>query len=646
MQLLKLVIYSFDGHQRELNFRPGQVNIITGASKTGKTQLAEIARFCLGKSDFEVAMGIIRDKVYWFGLLVQFPDTQLFIGRPNPGPRKKSTKEAYVLMGQNLEIPEANDLASNTTTDALIQYLTAKVGIAENLNEPDPGQIRPALEATIKHAYVFNYQGQSEIASPKLLFHRQDEEFKAQSIKDTLPYFLGAVGNDRLARQQELRTLRARHRRLLQQIEEAESLRNESLTRGRALLAEAAAVGLLPNNALSREAVPVLPLLEGVRSWTPGALVGNANDDAIAKLELEREELRQEYIRLSTQLKAAKAYVFDQDEFNVEAREQGTRLRALNIFTKDQASGHTCPLCDSVVGSRMASVDDLHASLTKLEHQLEGTMRERQQLNRFIVEVEGRISELKRTMAEKQSAIQSLSFSQDESTDPIDQDFQRAVVKGKTIAYLENVGQSEDIASLQSQLETVQARIRELDEELDSENVRMRVSSIMNILGREITGWAKELELEHSQFPLRVDPLKLTIVADTQHGPKPMSQMGSGENWVGYHLVAYLALHKWFIEQNRPVPRFLFLDQPTQVYYPAEKDREGSMDALDHDEDRTAVTRMLKLLFGVTDELKGGLQVILTDHVDIHEPWFQQCVIDRWRRGRKLVPETWPDGQW
>nr|WP_312959964.1 DUF3732 domain-containing protein [Stutzerimonas nitrititolerans] len=26
--------------------------------------------------------------------------------------------------------------------------------------------------------------------------------------------------------------------------------------------------------------------------------------------------------------------------------------------------------------------------------------------------------------------------------------------------------------------------------------------------------------------------------------------MGSGENWVGYHLAAYLAMAKWFIKEN------------------------------------------------------------------------------------------------
>jgi Protein of unknown function (DUF3732) len=33
-----------------------------------------------------------------------------------------------------------------------------------------------------------------------------------------------------------------------------------------------------------------------------------------------------------------------------------------------------------------------------------------------------------------------------------------------------------------------------------------------------------------------------------------------------------LALHRYFRQNQRPVPGFLILDQPTQVYFPADKD--------------------------------------------------------------------------
>ena len=123
-----------------------------------------------------------------------------------------------------------------------------------------------------------------------------------------------------------------------------------------------------------------------------------------------------------------------------------------------------------------------------------------------------------------------------------------------------------------------------------------------------------------------------------------MDRMGSGENWVGYHIIAHLALHDWFTRKQRPVPRFLFLDQPSQVYFPAERDVEGSMAVLP-DDDRIAVARMLKLVVDVVHELAPGFQVVITEHAEVTEDWYRDAVVERWRGVRKLVPEDWRAGE-
>jgi hypothetical protein len=194
---------------------------------------------------------------------------------------------------------------------------------------------------------------------------------------------------------------------------------------------------------------------------------------------------------------------------------------------------------------------------------------------------------------------------------------------------------------LEEQAERLRSQCAALEEELSDERVRERLESIISILGQKMTAWARNLDLEHSKFPLRLDLNKLTIVADTVDGPVPMDRMGSGENWVGYHLIGHLALHEWFTQRGRPVPRFLFLDQPSQVYFPAEKDVEGSM-TLISENDRMAVSRMFKFVFDVVATLSPGFQVIVTEHADLTESWYQDAVVERWRKGAKLVPAEWP----
>ncbi|MBK8293114.1 MAG: DUF3732 domain-containing protein [Flammeovirgaceae bacterium] len=113
-----------------------------------------------------------------------------------------------------------------------------------------------------------------------------------------------------------------------------------------------------------------------------------------------------------------------------------------------------------------------------------------------------------------------------------------------------------------------------------------------------------------------------------------------GENWVGYHLIAHFALHKWFTTKNRSVPRFLFIDQPSQVYFSPDKGLDWQSGDV-RDEDHEAVGRMFNLAYTVANELSPKMQIIITDHADINEKWFQDSVIERWRTGVKLVPVEW-----
>ncbi|MDO7188285.1 DUF3732 domain-containing protein, partial [Acinetobacter baumannii] len=49
-----------------------------------------------------------------------------------------------------------------------------------------------------------------------------------------------------------------------------------------------------------------------------------------------------------------------------------------------------------------------------------------------------------------------------------------------------------------------------------------------------------------------------------------LRSMGSGANWLYSHVTLFLALHKYFTElgDKCSIPSILFLDQPTQVYFP------------------------------------------------------------------------------
>lgn len=84
MQIRELVLYGYNGKVRHLPFALGKVNIITGRSKSGKSAIGDIIDYCMGGDSCNIADGIVRDNVAWYGLLLQFDNERIFVARKNP----------------------------------------------------------------------------------------------------------------------------------------------------------------------------------------------------------------------------------------------------------------------------------------------------------------------------------------------------------------------------------------------------------------------------------------------------------------------------------------------------------------------------------------------------------------------------------
>ncbi len=202
MQIDELILYHRDGETRPISLKSGRLNVITGDSRTGKSSIINILRFLLGGGNPHAPHGPIQQSVAWYGLRGHVGETPFFIGRPAP-PADTDTNETMLVLGE-VVTPPLDELSSNTSSGALREYLGGLLGIEDNRNIPSLGQTRQALSASFVHSLYYCFQGQGEIANPEILFHRQNREWIPQTIRDTLPFFLGAQGADDLRRREEL----------------------------------------------------------------------------------------------------------------------------------------------------------------------------------------------------------------------------------------------------------------------------------------------------------------------------------------------------------------------------------------------------------------------------------------------------------
>lgn len=648
MQIETLVLYSRRGERREINFEVGRLNVITGDSQTGKSCLTNIFRYCLGSKRPDVPFGPISRTVAWYGLIVRIDRTRLFLGRPAADGAEEVS--AATLLVEPDGIPAFESLQANTTAAELRQYLASAIGIEENLHVPVLGQTRSALEAGLKHSLYYCFQGQGEIANPEVLFHRQNREWQAQAIRDTLPYFLGAQGLDDLHRRQRLTANRRLLRSAEQLLSNAQAEEGEGLDRVSGLLVEAQDAGLSPQQV---DGGPVLDAQGGralLRSILDRPFEPPAFGDAGAEFDAVGRELadqRERAREIVDQLRGLESFSEVAEGYADELGEHRARLTSIGLIHEDLHDAE-CPICGSLLSTDEADAGDDHrtvlAELDAVSRRLALAGRDRPRVEKARSELLAERETLLVRIAELNETLAALA----ETSDLVGRERERvniqSYIRGKIAEHLTTAPTAEaaDVVALQQRVARLQAAVTELEESLDPELLRSRVDSAVARVSRDVTSIAQRLGLEHSNDGVRVDVGRLTVVADTEEGPAYLDagQIGSGFNWVGYHLAVYLSFQRYFIAHSRPVPRFILVDQPSQAFFPPDRQTGGDLEELS-DTDRQHTKDLYQLMYDEVAAQDGALQVIALDHADFEDAWFQDCVVARWRHGEALIPPDW-----
>lgn len=644
IQIRAVVTYSHDGRHRVVPFEPGRVNIISGDSRTGKSAILGIIDYCFGAKEIDVPEGKVRRNVAWFALLLQTPRGQAFVARQLPIGDGKSNEAVYVQTDTEVFIPPASALRQTTNREGLRSLLASWTGLSDYLHEPPPGQTRDALAATISHALTFCFQSQNEIAQRKHLFHGSSDRFVAQAIKDTLPYFLGAVNDDYVANQQELKRVRAEIRQIVRRLAEAAAIRGDGVGRADTLLAEAKSVGMseLPDSASWQEKLDTLREIQS--RPVPSAAAEVDVDAEFRRLSTVRSELLQEQRTLQSTLERARSFEGSSKGYSAEAREHTARLQAVSVFEHDHP-GHSCPLCMQWLpeASQVPSIGDLRAAQDYIGERSGAMDSATPRIETAIQDVENKLADVRRRMEDNRILLTAVKRGNQRLQLASDMEARRAMVLGRISLYMENTPQMPDLSEQKERLKELRLQEGLLDEAVSADNIQAKMESCLSNVNQHMLNYAKQIDLEYSDTPLRLDPRNLTIVADTPERPVPMREIGSGENHVGYHIVAHLALHTWFASRGRPVPSFLLLDQLSQAHFSPDTVPGGGVTQEKIDADRKAVKRLFGLIFDVVASLDGKFQVIITDHPDFSDDSrFQASLRERWRDGLKLVPEDWP----
>jgi len=647
LKIKSIHIYSHDGQRRDLAFHVDGLNVITGRSSTGKSALSDIVEYCMGRSDCNVPEGVIRDKVTWFAVLYQFPDEQVLIAKPAPDTGAGSCSVAMQRLGETVAIPSFAELATNTDDEAVTSLLSKLLGIHENRTTVPIDSSRASYQATIQHTYYYLFQKQGLVTNKDQLLYRQNEQFQPQTIRDTLPILLGVSSNDRYELEAKLRLAQRDLRINAKYIEEARQAIDTSEQKGLSLLSEARSVGIVARLNGTEGKDEILALLRQTLSWKSQFVPGDAADD-VSRLEERIVDVRQQRRDLQSRTDSARQFAKQANGFQSEANEQHDRLLSIGALPKNPATGEwQWPFAEKNLGLNSPIATVLLNEIASLDVELGIVSGQRPRLDSYLADLDREIRETSNEIRSAEEQLAAAIATNELVNATGDRNNTAARVVGRISLFLEDLLPNSELIALEKQHERLRARVADLERRIGDDTSRDRLASILNNVAGYISQFLQELRAEFSSFPVRIDLSSLTVVFDRPERSVPMGRTGGGENHLAYHLATLLAFHLFAAKGNRPVPRFLMIDQPTQVYFPSEqvyKDADGSIQKTEEDADLAAVRRLFAWLRRFCEELAPGFQIIVTEHANLRDDWFQAALVEEpWSKPPALVPSDWPD---
>jgi hypothetical protein len=652
IQIKQVILWPKDRNleRREVPFESGMVNVITGASQTGKSAIVPIIDYCLGSGRCAIPVNAIRNSTAWFGVLLQTPRGELLLARREPGDLQ-STGDMFIAEGPTVEAPEFIE-GKNTNIDFVKSHLDELSGLSSlDFDAEGAGTFRS--RPSFRDLAAFNFQPQNIIANPDVLFFKADSVEHREKLRTIFPYVLGVVTADILAKRYRLEELKREERRITREIDALRASSDRWLADLQLNIARARELGLIGTDVKS-----TLPQAEAMRllravAASSGQNLGTSSESINSTLEeltelrneeqeisLELTHLRQRWVEMSRLRRAATEY---RDALQVEEE----RLSISRWLLSESHSKSDCPVCGSDMGQTKNHLEQLVESLEQIEGTRNSFRTLPETFDREYARVRSRITKQSAALASVQHRIQGLQARSEEGRRTRYTEVSATKFTGRLeadLALFDRLNQDEEMLKRR---EALAIEIEQLMAEVDERALRERERRALGILTTLMAKILPDLGVERPDDPVSLSLVELTLRVRSLNREDSLWEIGSGSNWLAYHLANILALHQYFLEQPAsPVPTFLVLDQPSQVYFPTKmsaRPAEIDIDPKLADDDAQRVRAIFQLLAKVCNQTENRLQIIVLDHAG-ESVWGEipsVHLVEEWRDGEKLIPPNW-----
>jgi len=656
-QLLKLIIWpkSTKFVPRVVEFKPGVLNVITGASRTGKSAIIPMIDYCLASSDCFIPIDTIRDNASWYGVVFQTDSEQILLARGIPS-GVKASKDFFIQRADSVSVPPFLE-QPNENIDGIKNILNTISSVPFFSLEGTLDKQGYKARLGFRDLMALVFQNQDIVANQNILFYKTHAHEHRERLRNWFPFILGAENIEVLKARQRLQVIEKRLNQLKREYDKTKEHSSSWMNNMLGHLKVATEYGLLDDDVTDEMTSEELIIIaKGLFDNIPEHTKGTSEDIQIAATELATYET-QEY-KISTDIAIVKKRLGELKRLNSGFNDYGgaikKRVERLHIsqwLDDISTNAEGCPACGS--HEHPNSVEELSKISSAFKIYEEESKRVAEIPTSFSREEERLTVELDsyvKSLRELQSRYDILLAKDKKSQDEFQSRKNMFLFLGHLKASLETFENLGDGGDLKEEMDSLQDEFNTLIKIADRQGVKRKVEAAEARISGSILNHLKALDVEDKYRDVApkfsVQDLNISVLSSDDNWHY-LAEVGSASNWVSFHLALFCALQEYFIEQSiSSVPSFVIFDQPSQVYFPRVKrsSEEKELDPqYEEEEDVIAVKQMFRTVANSIAATKGAWQGIILDHADstiygeidgVHE-------VDVWRDGNKLIPVEW-----
>jgi energy-coupling factor transporter ATP-binding protein EcfA2 len=636
---------SVSGERREVELKPGVMNIITGASGTGKSTLIKAIDYCLGSSKCELPAHVRRRSLA-VGVKWVSGDAEMVIGRIVPPVGQATSSHMFTSSGRSLPLPATvADFEGATTLEAAKAFIERAFGIGDLGGEADTSG-RGRGTATVRHVTPYLFVTKEVIYSETVLLHGLEKADKARDILASMPYFLRVNDEASAVAERRLRQLQ----RALDKEEARERSRAaaDSALKQRAvsLLAEAHRIGIAPAPSPDSGEADLLAQIKEV-SETQLEANNYPSEGELGGLHARRREILGALGSTRRQLQATRTAIREASGFESAVTRQREKLMLAEHLHIQDIPGF-CPVCDAPSDRGRETARALQATLTTVRAESVAVERVRPKLVEHDRTLDEEIGRLNNELRQVDDQIRTWLRQSDETRRLADLAQLRAHLLGRVSFFLESSVDeprqvSRDLSVLRTEITELEARV---DREAKEIKLRRAENKISQFASEVFAALPTVAPCVGSELDFSSRQPEVTVIEAESGAVLRMPDVGSDQNYLAVHISLSFALQRYFEAVMAPVPGLLVLDQISRPYFPTsgEDEDETEIAGREEDEDVQAMRRHIDFLFGESAR-RSGLQILLIEHAYFaDDPRYVAATRERWTRasGRALIPLDWP----